>query len=116
MKARVTLKGQDRVRRAFRALSERTQPIAEREVRRAALEIQSTAKQLAPVDTGRLRNSIATEYADGGLTARIGTNVEYAPYVEFGTRRGQRAQPYLFPAFEQEWPRFLARLKRELGA
>ena len=29
----------------------------------------------------------------------IGTNVEYAPYVEFGTRR-MDPQPYLFPAVE----------------
>lgn len=45
------------------------------------------AKAITPVDTGRLRNSIshaATEDA-----AYIGTNVEYAPYVEFGTSRNK---------------------------
>ena len=31
--------------------------------------------------------------------AIVGTNIEYAPYVEFGTRR-QEAQPYLGPALE----------------
>lgn len=37
-----------------------------------------------PVDTGRLRNSIT--YKVKGKEAYIGTNVEYAPYVELGAR------------------------------
>lgn len=41
------------------------------------------AKAITPVDTGRLRNSIS--HAAAGDAAYIGTNVEYAPYVEFGT-------------------------------
>jgi HK97 gp10 family phage protein len=42
------------------------------------------AKKNTPVDTGRLRNSI-THTADSNA-AYIGTNVEYAPYVELGAR------------------------------
>ena len=41
------------------------------------------AKAITPVDTGRLRNSIA--HTADSEAAYIGTNVEYAPYVEFGT-------------------------------
>lgn len=37
------------------------------------------------VDTGRLRNSISHAVAD--KTVYVGTNVEYAPYVEYGTSR-----------------------------
>ena len=37
------------------------------------------------VDTGRLRNSITHTSDDD--TAYIGTNVEYAPYVEYGTQK-----------------------------
>ena len=43
------------------------------------------AKAITPVDTGRLRNSIS--HAVAGDAAYIGTNVEYAPYVEYGTYR-----------------------------
>lgn len=43
------------------------------------------AKAITPVDTGRLRNSIS--HAAAGDAAYIGTNVEYAPYVEYGTYR-----------------------------
>lgn len=42
------------------------------------------AKKNTPVDTGRLRNSI-THTTDINA-AYIGTNVEYAPYVELGAR------------------------------
>jgi HK97 gp10 family phage protein len=54
----------------------------------AALQVTNLAKQLCPVDTGRLRNSITWELGTimGLPTARVGTNVEYAPYVELGTR------------------------------
>lgn len=59
------------------------------------LQGEKHAKALCPVDTGNLRNSI-THTTDED-SAYIGTNVEYAPYVEFGTSR-QKAQPYLRPA------------------
>jgi HK97 gp10 family phage protein len=52
------------------------------------------AKKACPVDTGRLRSSISHAYDVGAGEVYVGTNVEYAAYVEFGTRR-QRAQPYL---------------------
>ena len=42
------------------------------------------AKDDCPFDTGRLRNSISNRTV--GDTVYIGTNVEYAPYVEFGDR------------------------------
>lgn len=65
---------------------------------------------VAPVDTGRLKNSIswATEHYDGGRDADstplerpepnkcyIGTNVEYAVYQEFGTSHGVKAKHFL---------------------
>lgn len=47
------------------------------------------AKERTPVDTGRLRSSISgqVEGTGTGVRGRVGTNVEYAPYVEFGTFR-----------------------------
>lgn len=42
------------------------------------------AKEATPVDTGRLRNSIT--HAEDSNNSYIGTNVEYAPYVELGTK------------------------------
>jgi len=85
-------------------------------VRNANIELLSrvtaTAKSLCPVDTGFLKSSImwkvpgqdgghqggevldAEATKDGGL---VGSAMEYAIYVEFGTRK-MGAQPYLRPA------------------
>lgn len=47
------------------------------------------AKGDTPVDTGRLRSS--EDFAVEGNDVYIGTNVEYAPYVEFGHHSYQGA-------------------------
>ena len=52
--------------------------------------VKSNAKLLCPVDTERLRESIDFQVDDGELSVIIGTNVEYAAYVEFGT--GEKAE------------------------
>ena len=48
------------------------------------LVAEGHAKKITPVDTGRLRNSIS--HATDDEATYIGTNVEYAPYVELGAR------------------------------
>ena len=48
------------------------------------LTAEGHAKKITPVDTGRLRNSIAHAVEDDA--AFIGTNVEYAVFVEAGAR------------------------------
>ena len=49
------------------------------------LKIERKAKQSTVVDTGRLRASI--DHNITGTSAVIGTNVEYAPFIEYGTSR-----------------------------
>lgn len=56
------------------------------------IKAEGYAKKDCPVDTGRLRNSIS--HAQEKDTAYIGTNVEYAPYVEFGTSK-MASRPFL---------------------
>lgn len=65
------------------------------DVFKLAIVVQNEARRLAPVDTGRLRSSITVKRTPDG--AVVGSNVEYAPYVEYGTSR-MAAQPYLRPA------------------
>jgi len=57
-------------------------------MRQSVLLVQREAKIQAPVDTGRLRASIVPEVTRRGTTVVgiVGSNVEYAPYVELGTR------------------------------
>lgn len=55
-------------------------------------------------DTGRLRNSISHGVEDRGmgkLVAIVGSNVEYAPYLELGTKR-MAARPFLLRAIEEK--------------
>ena len=54
---------------------------------RAAITVQSRAREKAPVDTGRLRSSITYELDKRPVTlwAKVGTNLAYAPYMEYGT-------------------------------
>lgn len=48
-------------------------------------EAQGYAKEECPVDTGRLRNSIAHKVVNDEKSVYVGTNVEYGVYVEYGT-------------------------------
>lgn len=83
----------------------------EKALGQSALIVESDAKRRAPVDTGILRNSIHTKVHTSELKATIGTPIEYAPYVEYGTGikgqgsssgstrgSGMAPQPYLGPA------------------
>lgn len=56
-----------------------------RALERCGLQAEGYAKDLCPVDTGALRNSINHKVDEAEPAAYIGTNQEYAAYVEFGT-------------------------------
>lgn len=85
-------------------LNSRDGPVA-RDLARRAVRVESQAKVNASgrpgpnVDTGRLRSSIRWFLgADAqGLFAAVGSDVEYAAYVELGTDRAP-PYPYLRPA------------------
>ena len=78
------------------------------EIAKSTLRVESNAKRFAPVDTGRLRASIASNIKpDRG---EVGTNVEYAPFMEFGTYKSA-GKPFLFPAWNMERSKFIASLK-----
>lgn len=56
-----------------------------KELSKLAIKMANRAKKATVVDTGRLRASIATRMSD--LSAEIGTNIEHAPFVEYGTAK-----------------------------
>ncbi|KEH84948.1 MULTISPECIES: HK97-gp10 family putative phage morphogenesis protein [Clostridium] len=105
----------------------------------AALVIQSQAKALAPVDTSNLKTSINHKIVVDKLEAYIGTNADYAIYVEFGTgefaengqgrkggwgyvdpsgkfhfTKGMKPKPYLRPAYRQNKQALIQLLNRYL--
>ena len=66
-------------------------------IQKGSLRVEASAKELCTVDTGYLRESIRHDLHAGSLSGTIGTNVEYAPYVEFGSS-GKSPQAFLYPA------------------
>ena len=91
------------------ALPDKTRAV----VRKASFDVEGQAKSRVPVDTGALKNSISTEFEDGGLTGVIAPHMEYATFVEFGTKR-MSAQPYMTPAAEAVAPAFVSAMKQML--
>lgn len=75
---------------------------------------ENYAAKKCPVDTGNLRGSITREIDTSDNAVYIGTNVEYAPYVELGTSR-QKAQPFLRPAASEHSAQYRQVLKKALG-
>ena len=68
--------------------------------------VHAQAKNLAPVDTGNLAGSIHQEVNVKGenLEGRVFTNVQYAPYVEFGTGiKGNGSYPYDIEGIDLEY-------------
>jgi HK97 gp10 family phage protein len=109
------------------------------EMNASALTIQSSAKRLAPVDLGFLRNSIylKEDSKKKEIVFTVGAKAKYAPYIEFGTGtevtvpsgyeelaivfKGKnpakvniRPQPFLIPSFEAEKPKLIERITKLL--
>lgn len=59
----------------------------EKKMNKACLVVEAQAKRNCPDDLGVLRASITseTEVNTNAITGRIGSNLEYAPYVHQGT-------------------------------
>lgn len=118
------MKNMDRLMRKLERLG-RDKAALTRGIQKATIKVQGDAKMLAPVDTGQLRNSIQADTSEvrGQVVGKVHTNIEHAPYIEFGTGQrgdaspsppkydgslsyrqdwtGMPAQPFLFPAAQQ---------------
>lgn len=103
-KLTVQFKNWDTVSVDLRSLDKQTKDELRAATAKTARSIQDQAKinltQNKSVITGTLRRSMTFVFYEKDIYAEIGTNVEYAPFVEFGTCR-MRAKPYLRPAFEK---------------
>lgn len=91
----------DKIDWKFTDYSEALQDDFQKQMRKALVAVglqgEKHAKELCPVVTGRLKNSISNRVQEPA--AYIGTNVIYAPFVELGTSR-RKKKPYLKPAIQ----------------
>ena len=83
-------------------------------VQTSTYRLASNARKRAPVDTGNLRSSItSTAKLNNGFSGEVTAGAEYAPFVEFGTRKAE-SQPFMGPAAEEEQPKFNQAIKEAL--
>lgn len=78
-----------------------------RGLEKCGLVAEGYAKKLCPVDTGNLRNSITHTVTNSGeRAAYVGTDSEYAIYVEMGTGKyvtGGRPTPWVYKDAQGNW-------------
>ncbi|WP_128545067.1 HK97-gp10 family putative phage morphogenesis protein [Larkinella soli] len=131
------VRGLKELERDLARLARQVPEVAEAEVEATGRLIEARAKANAPVDTGKLRQSITYEATSGGKGAKVTANAPYAPYIEFGTGgrvdvpdgwgdlaaafrgRGIRsvnlpARPFLIPAYSAETRALMERLMQYL--
>ena len=113
----------------------------ERALERMGMQGEGYAIDLVPVDTSALKTSIKHKVDTAESSVYIGSNENYAPYVELGTgiyaeggggrptpwayqdekgewhhTRGQEPQPYLRPAIEDHKQTYRNILEDELAS
>lgn len=133
----ITLKGFDAYAKRLKNAPSKLLQEADLEASAAAINIEKDAKNRAPHDLGALRASINHAKLGEGHY-EVTASVNYAAYVEFGTRSrvdvppdlteyalqfkrsdgsglGMAARPYLFPSVDAEEPNFIKRLKEVLN-
>ena len=135
---KITVKGNRAVLRGIRAYEKRSVERTKEELKGWADKTEAGANRDVPVDTGELQQSIRQGMDNEGLVQTVGTNVEYAPYVEFGTGtevdvpsgledyaiqfKGSGikevnlpARPYLFNNARRNFIEMVERLRRRIG-
>ena len=116
MTERVTVSGVDEVIKTFKAfVSDMDKELAQA-VQEAGELVEREAKQNAPKRSGTLANSIKSEVNVEGntVTASIGSDLDYAPHVEYGTR-DTVAQPFLEPALDVNTNEIVERLQEAVA-
>ena len=73
---------------------------------RFGVRVDHDAKQLAPVDEGHLKGAIYFKPTNGGV--QVGCTVDYAAYLEFGTRKFAAVYVATLPS---TWQAFAAQFK-----
>ena len=114
MKVNVKLQGFEKAIRSIEDYEVNKTEDVKNIVKETAFKMQANAKLRTPVDTGHLKRNINVDIANDELSAEIYTDVEYAPHVEFGTENAP-AQPFLFPAYEEEKNEYMDKLEKALG-
>lgn len=126
-----TIQGLDKLRAKLKAMPEAVKAEVEATLIASAEEVASTARALAPIDDGQLRDSIKVTppggrtplHSSGGAQA-VGdfkavvtagnSSVRYAANVEFG-HGNAKPRPFFWPAYRSKKKRIRSRIARAIG-
>jgi len=104
MKINVKIEGDKEIQEKIKLLGKKSSDGLKKAIIESVIYVEGVAKHTTAWKnvTGRLRSSITHEVktADDKHQGRVGTNVHYAPHLEFGTSK-MPAHPWLIPAFKQ---------------
>lgn len=103
-KLTIALMGTQKLMQTLKKIRQEKLQKAKRAMKKATLIVERDAIIFAPRETGHLKNHITSrvKVMDRYLVkGTIGTNVEYAPFQEFGTHGRMKFTPFLRPAIEK---------------
>lgn len=135
----LSLKGMDKLQKAIESKNKALITGVDNEMKATVVEINSKQVSRAPIDTGKLRQSIDWK-KEANLNYTLltqGMGAKYAPYVEFGTggmveipkgleseaaqfkgrgirKVNMKAQPFFFSPFFEEKNNLLKRIQKLL--
>jgi HK97 gp10 family phage protein len=76
--------------------------------------VASAPGEAPATDTGMLASSIGHDVSDDGMTVEIGSALDYATDLEYGTKN-MEARPFLEPALDKNRAAILARIQKGAG-
>tara|TARA_R100000458_G_C8277467_1_gene252987 strand:+ start:3068 stop:3421 length:354 start_codon:yes stop_codon:yes gene_type:complete len=103
----IRIEGADEFKKKLKQLAQKYPDVLDMALEDTAAAIHLEASRLVPVDEGHLKNSINVK--GEFLRKSIGTSMEYAVSMEFGTPTGTGPnggpRPYMRPAFNNNHKR-----------
>ena len=119
MKITMKLEGDKEVQDAIKFLEKKCSEGLKKAITESVIHVESVAKHTTAWKnvSGNLRSKIThkVKSAKNKHQGKVGTNVEYAPWLEFGTVK-MKAHPWLIPALKQSRNMILSFLHKALGA
>lgn len=107
--AGASVEGVSRLSGKLNTIATQTPSIVQTSLLAGAQPVVNAAKRDVPKLTGNLSRSLHAE-ATGDKEVTVGTDVEYAGYVEMGTSRMQ-GRPYLRPALAENQKEVVSRVQ-----
>lgn len=95
----IKIEGLEKLTKKLEYLGGNSSGVIDKGLALGAEKIKADAKTACPADTGHLKASIVREKNPNGYA--VGTNVKYAPYVEYGT--GTKGDPSVPHTQREKW-------------